>query len=58
MSTDRQRDLPNLSLEDYFIHFVTQNQEHMSETTLAKILGISRKSLWQRRIKLKLDKLK
>jgi DNA-binding NtrC family response regulator len=58
MSTDRQRDLPNLSLEDYFIHFVTQNQEHMSETTLAKSLGISRKSLWQRRIKLKLDKLK
>lgn len=58
MSTDRQRDLPNLSLEDYFIHFVTQNQEHMSETTLAKNLGISRKSLWQRRIKLKLDKPK
>lgn len=58
MSTDRQRDLPNLSLEDYFIHFVTQNQEHMSETTLAKSLGISRKSLWQRRIKLKLDKPK
>jgi DNA-binding NtrC family response regulator len=58
MSTDRQRDLPNLSLKDYFIHFVTQNQEHMSETTLAKNLGISRKSLWQRRIKLKLDKPK
>ena len=58
MSTDRQNYLPDLSLEGYFIHFVTQNQEHMSETTLAKNLGISRKSLWQRRIKLKLDKLK
>ena len=50
--------MPNLSLEDYFIHFVIQNQEHMSETALAKNLGISRKSLWQRRIKLKLDKQK
>ena len=57
-STDKQKDLPNLSLEDYFIRFVTQNQEHMSETALAKNLGISRKSLWQRRIKLKLDKPK
>ena len=58
MSTDRQNYLPDLSLEGYFIHFVTQNQGHMSETTLAKNLGISRKSLWQRRIKLKLDKPK
>lgn len=57
-STDSQKDIPNLSLEDYFIHFVTQNQEHMSETAMAKKLGISRKSLWQRRIKLKLDKPK
>lgn len=54
--TDNPTAIPNLSLEDYFIHFVTQNQAHMSETTLAKNLGISRKSLWQRRIKLKLDK--
>ncbi len=58
MSTDRQNYLSDLSLEEYFIHFVTQNQGHMSETTLAKNLGISRKSLWQRRIKLKLDKPK
>ena len=58
MSTDRQNYLSDLSLEGYFIHFVTQNQGHMSETTLAKNLGISRKSLWQRRIKLKLDKPK
>lgn len=58
MSTDKQKIIPNLSLEDYFIHFVTLNQAHMSETALAKNLGISRKSLWQRRIKLKLDKPK
>jgi transcriptional regulator with PAS, ATPase and Fis domain len=56
--TDSSTDIPNLSLEDYFIHFVNQNQAHMSETALAKNLGISRKSLWQRRIKLKLDKTK
>jgi DNA-binding NtrC family response regulator len=56
--TDSQTVIPNLSLEDYFIHFVTQNQAHMSETTLAKNLGISRKSLWQRRIKFKLAKTK
>jgi DNA-binding NtrC family response regulator len=49
--------IPNLSLEDYFIHFVTQNQAHMSETAMAKNLGISRKSLWQRRIKFKLNKI-
>jgi DNA-binding NtrC family response regulator len=55
---DSSNYLPDLSLEGYFIHFVTQNQGHMSETTLAKNLGISRKSLWQRRIKLKLDKPK
>jgi DNA-binding NtrC family response regulator len=57
-TTDSSTVIPNLSLEDYFIHFVNQNQAHMSETALAKKLGISRKSLWQRRIKLKLDKTK
>ena len=57
MSTDGQKDIPNLSLEDYFIHFVNQNQAHMSETAMAKNLGISRKSLWQRRIKFKLNKI-
>ena len=56
--TDSSTVIPNLSLEDYFINFVTQNQAHMSETVLAKNLGISRKSLWQRRIKFKLDKTK
>lgn len=39
----------NLSLEEYFRHFVLDNQEHMTETELAKKLGISRKALWERR---------
>src|SRR5690606_5981683 len=30
-----------LSLEDYFTHFVLENQDAMSETELAKKLGIS-----------------
>lgn len=42
----------DLSLEDYFQQFVLDNQEHMSETVLASKLGISRKTLWERRNKL------
>lgn len=41
-----------MSLEDYFQHFVVSHQDHMSETELAKRLGISRKSLWERRQRL------
>ena len=37
------------TLDNYFINFVLQNQEHMTETELATRLGISRKSLWERR---------
>ncbi len=37
------------SLEDYFVSFVLQHQDQMSETELAQKLGISRKSLWERR---------
>ena len=40
------------SLSDYFTSFVLENQVNMSETALAKQLGISRKSLWERRNKL------
>ncbi len=39
----------NLSLEEYFCQFVLENQEQMTETELAKRLGISRKTLWERR---------
>ncbi|MBU0501521.1 MAG: sigma-54 dependent transcriptional regulator [Gammaproteobacteria bacterium] len=38
-----------LSLEEYFRHFVIENQERLTETELAKRLGISRKALWERR---------
>ena len=40
------------TLEEYFIRFVTQNEEFFSETELAQQLGISRKSLWERRQRL------
>lgn len=40
------------SLEDYFIEFVRSNEERYTETELADKLGISRKSLWERRNKL------
>ncbi len=38
-----------LSLEEYFRRFVLEHQERMTETELAKRLGISRKALWERR---------
>jgi len=41
-----------LSLDDYFQRFVLENQDNMSETELAKKLGVSRKCLWERRQKL------
>lgn len=39
----------DLSLEEYFRQFVLENQEQLTETELAKRLGISRKALWERR---------
>ena len=42
----------DLSLEDYFARFVMENQDHMTETELARKLGISRKCLWERRQRL------
>lgn len=41
-----------LSLEDYFARFVLENQQSMTETELARKLGISRKCLWERRQRL------
>ena len=49
---------PVLSLEDYFQHFVLSHEDHMSETELAKRLGISRKSLWERRNRLGIPRRK
>ncbi|MAL99965.1 sigma-54-dependent transcriptional regulator [Hydrocarboniclastica marina] len=48
----------DLSLEDYFQHFVLENEEKMSETELAQRLGISRKSLWERRQRLGIPRKK
>ena len=48
----------NVSLEDYFLKFVLENQDHMTETDLAEKLGISRKSLWQKRHKLNIPRKK
>ncbi|MGB0721033.1 MAG: sigma-54-dependent transcriptional regulator [Gammaproteobacteria bacterium] len=40
------------SLEEYFRHFVETHQGTLTETELAKRLGISRKALWERRQRL------
>jgi len=48
----------DLSLEDYFQHFVLEHQEQMTETELAQKLGISRKTLWERRQKLGIPRKK
>lgn len=57
-TTDPDKDVPasridepqeGLSLEEYFQRFVLQHQNYMSETELARKLGVSRKCLWERR---------
>lgn len=45
-------DNQNVSLEDYFVSFVLENQDQMTEIELSQKLGISRKALWQKRQKL------
>ena len=45
-------DKENVSLEDYFVSFVLENQDQMTETEISHKLGISRKALWQKRQKL------
>ncbi|RDE18054.1 sigma-54-dependent Fis family transcriptional regulator [Motiliproteus coralliicola] len=52
MDSDSSTQSAALSLEDYFQRFVLDNQDQMTETELAKRLGISRKTLWERRQKL------
>ncbi len=44
------------SLEDYFRSFVLQHQDRMTESEIAKALGISRKTLWERRTKMSLPR--
>ena len=52
VTSDSSKGSGFMSLEEYFASFVTENQDQMSETVLAEKLGISRKSLWERRNKL------
>jgi DNA-binding NtrC family response regulator len=40
------------SLDDYFVRFVLDHQDELSETEIAQRLGISRKNLWERRQKM------
>ena len=44
------------SLEGYFRRFVEEHQGTLSETELAKRLGISRKTLWERRTRFNLPR--
>ncbi len=46
----------DLSIEDYVLKFIQENEEHMTETELAQKLGISRKSLWQKRQRLNIPR--
>ncbi len=48
----------DLSLEEYFRAFVEAHQDEMTETQLAKRLGISRKALWERRQRLRMPRPK
>jgi DNA-binding NtrC family response regulator len=50
--------MEDLSLEDYFQHFVLEHQDHMTETELARKLGVSRKCLWERRQRLGIPRRK
>jgi DNA-binding NtrC family response regulator len=47
---------PDQTIEDYFVSFVMAHQDNMTETELAAKLGISRKSLWERRQRLNIPR--
>lgn len=51
-------DARQTSLEDYFVRFVQENEDLLTETELAAKLGISRKSLWERRQRLNIPRKK
>ncbi|XOV83455.1 MAG: sigma-54-dependent transcriptional regulator [bacterium] len=55
-TVDAAADPDQTSLEDYFVRFVTDNQDNFTETELAEKLGISRKSLWERRQRLNIPR--
>ena len=47
-----------LSLDDYFRRFVREHEQTMTETELARRLGISRKTLWEKRQRLGIPRRK
>jgi len=49
-------DAAGTSLQDYFRRFVVDHQDTLSETELARRLGISRKALWERRMRFSLPR--
>ncbi|MCP4332966.1 MAG: sigma-54-dependent Fis family transcriptional regulator [Gammaproteobacteria bacterium] len=56
LETDNQLPLyeleNRLSLDEYFVSFVKKYQPQFNETELARMLGISRKNLWEKRQRL------
>ena len=58
LEAEHETDVTQTSLEDYFVRFVQDNQDQLTETELAEKLGISRKSLWERRQRLNIPRKK
>ncbi|MCB5162580.1 sigma-54-dependent transcriptional regulator [Marinomonas algarum] len=54
--TQQGKTFTGTTLDDYLKYFVQTHQSTMTETQLAQSLGISRKSLWERRQKLEIAK--
>jgi DNA-binding NtrC family response regulator len=61
-ATDQQLPLyeleNRLSLDEYFVSFVKKYQPQYNETELARMLGISRKNLWEKRQRLEIPSRK
>jgi len=58
VSRQSGNDKQDLTLEEYFCQFVLEHQDQLTETELAKRLGISRKTLWERRQRFGIPKKK
>ena len=57
-SSSTETNQGDLSLDDYFMHFVLENEDGLNETDLARKLGVSRKCLWERRQRLGIPRKK
>ena len=51
-SRELEADVTSETMGEYFRKFVLEHQNHLSETELARRLGISRKALWEKRQRL------